>query len=197
MKRDIAVIGGLALLCTLAGCRGSPPARFYTLASTAPPGQAQSAPTYSVLVGPVSLPAIVDRPQIVAYQGANQVTLAEQSRWAEPLSSAVPRVIAGNLANLLVGAQVQAVSRSAPLEPDFRVMLDVQRFEPVLGREATIEVLWTVRAAKGKATKTGRSLVREPAAGGDYEAIVAAFDRSLAAVSGDIAAAIRGMASQG
>jgi len=197
MKREIAVIGGLVLLCTLAGCRGSPPERFYTLASTAPPGQSQFGVSYSVVVGPVSLPAIVDRPQIVGYQGANQVTLAEQSRWAEPLSSAVPRVIAGNLANLLAGASVQAVSQSAPLDPDFRVMLDVQRFEPVLGREATIDVLWTVRSAKGDATKTGHSLVREPAAGGDYGAIVAAVDRSLAAVSGDIAAAIRGMASQG
>lgn len=193
MKREIAVIFALLALSSLAGCR-SPSSHFYTLRSTATPAQTQSAVSYSIVVGPITVPAAVDRPQIVAYHGASQVTLAEQSRWAEPLASGIPRVVAGNLAKLLDGAQVSAFPQIVPADPDYRVILDVQRFEPVLGDAATIEMLWTVRAAKGGATKTGRSVARERAAGGDYDAIVAAFDRSLAAVSGDIAAAIRSIA---
>jgi uncharacterized protein len=194
VKREIAVIVGLLAVCALASCHTSPPSRFYALRSTEPAGHPTSAVAYSVVVGPITVPAVVDRPQIVAYHG-NQVTLAEQSRWAEPLSAGIPRVIAENLANLLVGAQVSAVPQKVSLDPDYRVLLDVQRFEPVLGDAVTIDVLWTVRAAAGGATRSGRSLVHEAAGGGDYGPIVDAFNRSLATVSGDIAAAIRSMAS--
>ena len=74
-----------------AGCAGSPP-QFYTLSANgaaAPP----AAPTYSVTVGPVSVPEIVDRPQFVVRVAQNQVELAEHARWAEPLKGAIPRVI--------------------------------------------------------------------------------------------------------
>ena len=192
MKHAIAVVCALVLVGALYGCSSSPPARFYALKSTAPSAQGQSTAPMSIVVGPVTVPAIVDRPQIVAYHGANQVTLAEQSRWAEPLVSAIPRVVADDLSALLA-AKAWSSTQSALPDPDYRVSLAVQRFETVLGQAATIEVLWTVRAAKGGATTTGRSVVSEPAGGGDYDAVVAAFDRSLASVSSDIAAAIRGM----
>ena len=191
MKRAYAVVGALVLVAALSGCR-SPPSHFYTLRSTAQPATGHSAAPVSVVIGPVTIPAIVDRPQMVAYRGDNQVTLAEQSRWAEPVASAVPRVIAEDLGKLL-GAQVSRVATQTLPDPTFRVALDVQRFEAMLGKSATIEVLWTVSAAKGGARKTGRSVVSEAAAGGDYDSVVAAFDRSLATVSGEIAAAIRAM----
>jgi len=47
-----------------------------------------------------------------------------------------------------------------------------------------------VSTAKG-GVKTGQSAVREPAGGPGYDALVAAHVRALAAVSRDIAAAIR------
>jgi uncharacterized protein len=196
VKREIVLIVALLALYSVAGCHSSPPSRFYTLKSTAAPGQTQSAIAYSVVVGPITVPAIIDRPQIVVYHGTSDVTLAEQSRWAEPVASGIVRAVAGNLAQLLGGAaQVSAVPQMVSANPDYRVVLDVQRFEPVLGREATIEVLWTVLAAKGGASKSGRSLVRETTVGDGYDAIVAAFDRSLLTVSSDIAAAIRSLPS--
>jgi uncharacterized protein len=197
MKREVALIGGLLMVGALFGCHSSPPSRFYTLRSTAPAGPTQYAAPYSVVVGPVTVPAIVDRPQIVVYRDANQVTLAEQSRWADPLDSAIPRTIAGDLSNLLDGARVAAASPGAPADPDYRVSLDVQRFEPVMGRSATVEVLWTVRASKGDGKKTGRSSAQETVTGSDYDGIVSALDRALAAVSGEIAAAIRSIATTG
>jgi len=53
-----------------------------------------------------------------------------------------------------------------------------------------VEILWQVSTAKG-GVKTGQSAVREPAGGPGYDALVAAHVRALAAVSRDIAAAIR------
>jgi uncharacterized lipoprotein YmbA len=175
----------------LTGCGSPLQERFYTLRSNGSPVPAASDLSYRVAVGPVTVPAVVDRPQIVLRVGANRVTLQEQSRWAEPLKESIPRVIAINLAVLLGDAQVATDSQGAADAAEYRVVLDIQRFESVLGEAATLEVLWTVIVVKGGAATAGRFLLREPAGGPDDDAIVAAHDRALAALSRELAAAIR------
>jgi uncharacterized lipoprotein YmbA len=175
----------------LGGCGSPLKERFYVLSSSATPAPAASGLPYRVGVGPVTVPAAVDRPQIVLRVGANRVTLQEQSRWAEPLKESIPRVVAGNLAMLLGDAQVATDSQNTAAAADCRVVLDIQRFDSVLGESATLEVLWTVTFMSGSAATSGRVLIREPAGGPDFDAIVAAHSRALAALSRDIATAIR------
>jgi uncharacterized lipoprotein YmbA len=76
-------------------------------------------------------------------------------------------------------------------EPDYRVILDVQRFDSALAEGATLEVMWTVRRMKDGEQETGRARVYEAAAGSGYDELVAAHTRALAAVSRNIAEAIR------
>jgi uncharacterized lipoprotein YmbA len=73
---------------------------------------------------------------------------------------------------------------------DCQVLVDVQRFDSALGDAAVIEALWTIRLPGG-VTKTGRSTVREPAAGAGFDAIVAAHGRALGRLSQEIADSIR------
>src|SRR5262245_60676473 len=99
MYRCIA-IARVSLIVALAGACASPASRFYTLSAAA------SAPTtttsnLSVVVGPVSVPAVVDRPQIVVTTGPNQVRLEEFNRWASPLQNSIARVVAENLVAML------------------------------------------------------------------------------------------------
>jgi uncharacterized protein len=168
-----------------AGCASSTP-QFYTLSANGatPPA---SAAAYSVLVGPVSVPEMVDRPQFVVRLAANQVELAEHARWAEPLKAAIPRVIADNLAHSLGDARVSASST----DTDYKVLIDVQRFESVRGDAVTIDALWSVRPPKGAAARTGRSVVRKAVAGKDYDGLAAAHSKALGVLSEDIAQAIR------
>jgi uncharacterized protein len=188
-----AVSAALAVLAVfaLAGCGSSPKVEFYTLSSaTAPPGTTAAA-AYVVAIGPVTVPEAVDRPQFVTRAAGNQVAIDEFARWAAPLRSEIPRVIAANLAQLLNGARVFAYPQGANVEADCKVLIDVQRFDSVPGDAAAVEVLWTVRPVKGGAQKAGRSAVREPAGGPGYDALAAAHGRALSAVSRDIAEAIR------
>jgi uncharacterized lipoprotein YmbA len=180
------------LVLILSGCGSPLKERFYILGSSATPAPAASGLSYLVTVGPVTVPGAVDRPQIVLRVGANRVTLQEQSRWAEPLKESIPRVVAGNLAMLLANAQVATDPQNATAAgADCRVVLDIQRFDSVLGEAATLEVLWTVSFTSGGAATSGRVLIREPAGGPDFDAIVAAHSRALAALSRVIASAIR------
>jgi uncharacterized lipoprotein YmbA len=175
-----------------AGCGASAPSRFYTLSSTA---TATDAPTaqYAVLVGPVSIPAAVDRPQFVVQVAPNRVELDEFSRWAAPLDDAIARAVAGDLA-VLLGTRDVAAAPAVNFNPAYRVTIDVQSFESILGEAVVIDALWTVHTTAGGKTQSGRTTVREPVQGTGFDALAAAHSRALANVSADIAAVIRAAA---
>jgi hypothetical protein len=63
------------------------------------------------------------------------------------------------------------------------------------GEGVALEALWTVRRAGWGAPKTGRTVVSESAGSAGYEALVAAQSRALAAVSRDLAQALRSQAA--
>jgi uncharacterized protein len=189
-----SLIIALAAFAALAGCGSSPPAHFYTLSAPAGPESAAGGAdaSYTVAVGPVTLPEVADRPQLVLRVAANEVAIAEQHRWAEPLKGEIARAIARNLAHLLGTARVATNTENAGRDADYRVLVDVQRFDSVLGEAAAIEALWSIRRGTGGEPVAGRFFVREPAGPG-YDALVAAHGRALAALSRDLAKAIRSM----
>ncbi|MGH8766435.1 MAG: PqiC family protein [Burkholderiales bacterium] len=181
-----ALLGALAL----AGCGSTPKTNFYTLSPAAAPAPTGARVSYSVAIGAIALPDGIDRPQLVVRTGANQVSVAEFERWVGAPKDEIARALAANLTKFLDGASVYAYPQSANISAECNVLVDVQRFDSALGDAATIEVLWQVRPARG-APKSGRSVVREPAGGAGYDALVAAHGRALVAVSRDIAAAVR------
>jgi hypothetical protein len=177
------------VLIAATGCGTSRPSHFYTLDSMASPEGAPAA-SYAVAVGPVSIPAAVDRPQFVVQAGPNRVAIDEFNRWAAPLDDSIARVVAGNLSALLGTPRVARASL-ANFDPAYRVTLDVQRFESIPGESALVDVVWAVRASAGGAMRSGRTVAREAAQGQGFDTLAAALSRALAKVSGDIAAAIR------
>ncbi len=183
-----------ASLALLAGCFGPPvKLNYYTLSSQpSPAALAAASRPLGIYVGPVTLPETVDRPQMVFRVDANQVEIADLERWAEPLKAAIPRLVAETLAREVAGSTVMTSRQSATLDFDYRVALDVQRFDFSAGDGSAVDVLWTIRAAKG-APRTGRTEAREAGGSRDAQAMAAAHSRALEKVARDIAAAIRGM----
>ena len=195
MARRIARLLSIALVgATAAGCRASAPSRFYTLDAVATADGAPAA-TYAVAVGPVSVPASVDRPQFVVQVAPNRVELDEFNRWAGPLDDGVARAVAGNLATLL-GTPRVTTGPLADFAPAYRVTIAVQRFDSIPGDAVVVETVWTVRNSADGATRSGRTVAREAVQGTSYDALAAAHSRALAKLSGDIAAAIRAEAGR-
>jgi uncharacterized protein len=181
-----------AIVCMLAalaaGCASSP-SRFYTLSATATPSAASS--KVSVAVGPVSVPAAVDRPQIVVSTSANQVTLDDFNRWAAPLQDNLARVVAENLGALLGSPRVTLFPQTLNADVDYRVQIEIRNFESAPGKSASLDAVWTVRRTKDGKTETGRTSVREKVDDNGYEALAAAHSRGVARLSQDIADVVR------
>ncbi len=185
----------VVLVAALAACSSPPKDHYYTLGSegSAPaPSAAAAVQAPSVVVGPVTVPEAVDQPQLVVRVAANQVRVEEFHRWASSLKNEIALAIAANLVRDLGATRVWTYSPTALPDPDFQVLVDVQRFDSMPGEATVIDAVWTVRAGKGGTVKSGRSTVREAAGAAGYDALVAAHGRALARMSADIAAAIRG-----
>ena len=106
---------------------------FYTLSAMSPEAASPAASLRAVAVGPVTLPELVDRPQLVIRVAADRVDIVETERWAEPLKSEIPRLLAENLARLLRPARVSTIDQSESRDAEYRVLVDIQRFESVSG----------------------------------------------------------------
>ena len=131
-------------------------------------------------VGPVSVPAAVDRPQIVVTVGPNQVRLDEFNRWDAPLQNTIARVVAENLVALLGTPRVTLSPQTLSAAADYRAVIEVQRFESALGDAATLDAVWTVTRTKDGRSQTGRTTAREAAPERSYDALAAAHSRAVA-----------------
>jgi len=184
-----------AFVCILivlgAGCAASPPSRYYTLRAASGPTAPSS--NFSIAVGPVSVPAVVDRPQIVVDIGPNQVRLEEFNRWAAPLQSNIARVVADNLVVFLGTPRVTVSTQGLGADADYRAAIEVQSFQSSPGESAALDAVWTVRRTKDGKAETGRTAARETVQERGYDALAAAHSRALARLSQDIANAVRGL----
>ena len=187
--RTRLAIAACAACLIAAGCGTSPPSHFYTLSSNAEPVASRTS-TFVVAVGPITIPAVVDRPEFVVSRGRNEVRIDDFNRWASPLKDDLTRAIADNLSALLGTPRVIRFPQPLAIEPDYRVVAEIRTFESVPGASATIDAVWTVRRSKDGKSQTGRTTAREAVDGKGYDALAAAHSRAAARVSRDMADAI-------
>lgn len=179
----------LLAMVLLAGC-ASQPSHHYSLSGIreAPSGTFSN---LSLSVGPVSVPEPVNRPEIVLQAGPNRLVLDEFNLWAGPLHFEIQRVLMENLASLLGTDRVFRYPQGAINFPDFRVEVNVLRFESTLGSVALLDAVWTIRDKDAKELKTGRTTLHKPVSAESYDALAAAHSRALAALAREVADAIR------
>lgn len=179
------------VLGILNGCATTPPTRFYLLtALPSPPAAPAKGRNLALGVGPVELPAYLDRVQIATRIGQHELNLAEFDRWGEPLQDNFVRVLAENLGLLVPTEQVvlHPWERGAV---DYQVAVQVLRFDYTVGADAVLTARWRILTGDEKELLARKTTYSERPTGQDYPAIVAALDRTLAMLSRDIAAALR------
>ena len=191
MRLLVTAAFGCFFIILAAGCASTPDSHFYTLGAV--PAPAATSSDLSVAVGPVTVPAVVDRPQIVVRMGPNRVWIDEFNRWASPLQSSISRAVAENLVSMLGTPRVALYSQTLSADADYRVAIAVQSFESAPGEAATLDAAWAVSRSKDGKLQAGRTTVREEASEKGYDALAAAHSRGVARLSRDIAEAVRAL----
>lgn len=185
----------LALAGLLAACGTTPPVRHYTLGPSAPLAAAPAAGPVlggpSLVVGPVSVPAAIDRLHIVRLLDGSRADVSDGHRWAAPLKTEIARRVAVDLARRTPYVRAVAWPQASIAEPDLSLPIDVQRFDADGFERVTLEAVWTLRKA-GKDVASRRFVATEPVAEPTWEALAAAHGRLVDALARDVAGAMAG-----
>lgn len=176
----------------VSGCVSvSSPPRSYLLSVAAPAPPAAIAPV-GVGVGPISIPAYLDRSSIVVRTGDDgEVGLSADHRWAELLREGIPRTLAGNLSAMIPTDAVPIFPWRAPWTVQYRVTVDILRFDGALGRSVVLDARWRLLDGAGKELALRAAHLEEACAEGTYGGLVSAHNRLLVSLSRDIATEIR------
>ena len=207
MNSFVNVAAALVGALLLAGC-GSfsarpDPSRFFTLSAVAQAEdtsmkRADDSPGISLGIGPVTLPGYLDRQEIVIRVAQNQINLAENDRWAEPLEENFSRVLSQNVAAILRADRVNAYPWPIDKKPLYQVEVEVLRFEANTAQEAQLSARWAVRHTGNKDSARYRETrFSRPAKARSTDAAVAALSEVLGDFSREIAAAIENMEGKG
>ncbi|HEX3096499.1 MAG TPA: PqiC family protein [Usitatibacter sp.] len=181
----------LFLLVLAAACGSTAPKeRYFTLAAPDRGGPPPASDQPSIFVGPVSVPDAVDRTQMVLITGPNQVDVSDDDRWAELPRNAIASTVAQILGRELGTSRVFSSRAASGTPVDYRVSIEVRRFDSSLAEGATIDAVWTVTSPSGPA-RNGHAFAHEPAASHDPAGVAAAHGRALERITREIARSIR------
>jgi uncharacterized lipoprotein YmbA len=179
----IRVLPILTAILLLAGCAGSK--SFYVLT---PDGPTPSGGGAGIGVGPVSLAEYIDRANLVLAESENQLSVAEDHRWAGDLSASVARVTAANLGRRMKTGNVRVYPWQGDDGIRYQVTLDIRQLHGTADGHAVIEAGWRAYSLPDRKLKTSRTFVdREPLAADGYASLVAAQSKLLSRLADDIA----------
>lgn len=170
------------------------PSRFYVLSAIDPQG-ILSPDGPAILVGPVTLPRYLDRPQIVTRPSPNELSLAEYDRWGGRLDDNVARVLSQDIGVHLNTSRIALFPREQRVAGAVQISIDISRFEQV-GEQSQVELdaQWSLYPADRRSAPTiGTSRVRTPVSGNGFAATAGAMSAALNQLAQDIAAAARKM----
>lgn len=191
-RRIVAVLA----LALIGGCSSAPATRFYVLAPVAqtPLAKTQAAPDraaapVTLVIKDLRLPQYLDRTQIVTRSDNHRLQMSEFEQWGGNLREDMTRVLAENLGQLLESDRVIAAPYAVRSTPDYRLELEVLRFERDAGGRVRLSARWwltrgsdTALLASPEASFSGAPLGEKSS----YEALVG----SMSAVYGELAQAI-------
>jgi uncharacterized lipoprotein YmbA len=194
------VLGGTFLISGSCALRSSTTTKFYILSPLARPvvekQDEKGKKCKTIGVGPLHLPAYLDRPQIVTRVNPNELKLAEFDNWAEPLKDNVTRVLVENISRLLCTEAVVIFPWKKSSHIDYQIDIKIVWMDGKLGEKAILVTQWAIIDASGKSVLvTKNSQYSESVAETTYSALVAAHSRLIATLSHDIAQAIKSLSS--
>jgi uncharacterized lipoprotein YmbA len=180
-----------------AGCfRGGVQDQFYMLqpVKEAPPSGTSSAKGPLIGLGPIKVPAYLDRPQIVIATSNNEYRLAENQRWAERLDDNIARVSQENLAAMVPSDRIVMHPWSRDTKPDVQAAVQIQELHVDSEGQARMVALWSLKSARGETVNHHFScaIAVSPS---DYGQIVGAQSECLARLNREIAQGIRHLGS--
>jgi uncharacterized lipoprotein YmbA len=133
------------LMLMVTGCLGrSPDVRHFVLGVSNSSAVSHRAMDVAVLVGPVRLPAYLERSQMVTLEEDGEIVLDEFSRWLGGFEENFVRAITLGLARELGSDRIVSAPSKAPFPFDYQIRLHVDDMILQGGEMMDIRIRWAL-----------------------------------------------------
>ncbi len=180
-----AALSGALLL----GACAAVPDRFYAL--SAMPPAAQPAHPAAHLRLDVTVPSLIDRPEMVVATSQNGIVILEHERWASPVADQVAQVLARDIEHERSDLIVADRRFDQPSMPPLLLKVDIVRMEARRGGQAVLEAHWRYVDRSAGEDQLGAIVLSAPVGADGYAAIAQAYSRLLGELAEKMAAGVR------
>jgi uncharacterized protein len=171
----------------LSACQSSPATHYFALSPLAPTSAPTALPAQTpIRVVRITIPAELDRLELVRRDTANRLQIATFDRWAAPLDEMIRRVVTADLAARLAPGTMASNNEPAVGEARRRLFIDIQEFAADEHGAVKLQAAWLLQTPSAAAARGNEDLGVE-AADTSADALAAAMSRALAALSDRIA----------
>ncbi len=189
--RTVALAAGLLA----AGCsvlRAAPDrSRYFVISSTeTSPIASHGRSDIHFGLGPVKLPGYLDTQNIVRMGGGGSIEYVPDAFWAESVKDSFSRALLYRTGARIGTGHAVAYPWYSTTRVDFKVPVDVLRFEATSDGRAVLDARWSVEVASSGAVIAGTESVFEETAGSDPASIVEALNRCVDRLADAIATAV-------
>jgi len=181
----------LCVIGVLCACASSRPDHFYIL--SAQPQAAARPPSTSAtpVVLNVTLPSLVDRPEMILNTSADTITVLEHERWGAPLADLVEQTLGQDIerrrSDLLVGGRGAVHLKGAAV----KIRVDVVQMTARQGDRVSIETHWRIIDARTSTDLAGDEVFSTPLGQDRYAAIAQALGDCLGHLADRLVAQIQ------
>lgn len=123
-KISLIVLGFILVACT----RSKEPQYYLLNPISLPNKQITHYNNLYLGIDDITIPAYLEKPQVMISYSPNRVELEEYHQWAGTLDKNIKSVISTNLASLLPGAIVETSPWNAKFKPNYQLQIDIEQF---------------------------------------------------------------------
>lgn len=176
----------ILLSALLSSCSiGSSSSRFYSIAPLAVQSS-NPRPTLSLGIGPIQIPRLLRRPQLIVRKSPTEIQLAETHQWGGSLREDLSHAFTDNLAILLGTENIETYPWKHNFKPNYQVRINIEQLDGDLGKSVTLKARWRL-LQNNRVIKSNSPTIQVTIKGTDYNAYVKAQSEAVYRLSQEIA----------
>ena len=153
--------------------------------SSLPPSDANKK-SLRIGVGPLEIPRLLNRPQIVSRKNSAEVIMSEKHQWGGSYKEELIQTLTDNLSSLLKTENVETFPWKFSFKPTYQVRVNIERFDGQVGQSVTLKARWRL-LKNNKEILVKRAVIETAVKGKSYTDYIKAHSQTLATLSKQIA----------
>lgn len=163
---------------------------FYSL-SALKSSSTQNQSSLKIGVGPIEIPRLLNRPQIITRKNDTEIIMAELNQWGGSFKEDLMQAIIDNLSILQKTDNIEHYPWKFSFKPKYQVRIHIERLDGELGKNVLLKARWRL-LKNNQEILVKRTIINAPITEGDsYNSYVRSLSKALILLSKEISSNIK------